>query len=166
MAPRPRPVWLLMLAAALVYGALAVLAVRLLGLPEKLAAPAVLAWVVGGLLALLGMALAGWAIRHLSLRRAFGGEIDAPAATSTLVTTGPYALVRNPLYVGVLVALAGWTLALRSTIVALVSLCMAAHLVAMARWEQRELAARFGSAYEAYRRATRAFLPSYRPRRS
>jgi protein-S-isoprenylcysteine O-methyltransferase Ste14 len=113
----------------------------------------------GGSLILLGTALLGWAIHHLSLRRAFGREIHAPASESVLITDGPYARVRNPLYLGATIALVGWTLLLRSNILVICTLFMIGHFLFVARWEARELASRLGPEYEAYRRATPAFLP-------
>ena len=161
MRRRPPPVWLFLLSVILVYGALAVLAIRLLGIPDTLPAPAAFARVAGGLLVLLGTGLLGWALRHLSLRRAFGLEIHAPLSESRLVTTGPYAFVRNPLYLGAAIALVGWTLFLRSSVLVVATLLMIGHFLFVARWEARELSARLGAEYEAYRRATPSFIPRF-----
>ena len=159
MARRPPPIWILLLAVVLAYGAVSVALVRLLRLPESFTVAPWLAWSAGGGLVVLGMTLLGLAIRHLSLRRAFGTEIYAPAAESVLVTSGPYASVRNPLYLGATVALIGWTLLLRSVVLAIATGLMVIHFAFVARWEERELLSRFGEAYEAYRRVTPRFLP-------
>lgn len=159
MARRPPPIWIVLLAVVLVYGALSVAAVRLFRLPPTFTAPTWLSWFVGGLLILVGMAVLGIAIRHLSLRRAFGTEIYASPAESVLVTTGPYAHVRNPLYFGATIALIGWTLLLRSVILAVVTVLMIIHFVFVAKWEERELLSRLGDRYDAYRRATPLFIP-------
>lgn len=159
MARRPPPVWILLLVVVLVYGGLSVAVVRLADLPDEFGAPARLTAPAGILLVAAGMSLLGWAIRTLSLRRAFGTEIYAPASESVLVTTGPYAVVRNPLYVGATIALVGWTLLLHSVILAVATAFMALHFTLVARWEEHELHARVGDRYDAYRRATPRFLP-------
>jgi protein-S-isoprenylcysteine O-methyltransferase Ste14 len=164
MIRRPPPIWFFLLAVVLVYGGLSVLMVRLLRLPDTFSGPVLLLRGGGGSLILLGTGLLGLAIRHLSLRRASGCEIYAPPSESTLVTTGPYACVRNPLYVGVTIALLGWTLLLQSNILVIATLMMIGHFMLVARWEERELRSRFGDRYDDYRRATPAFLPRFRGR--
>ena len=165
MLKRLPPFWIFPVSAVIVYGGGSALAVRLLRLPETFAAPAWLSYGVGGTLIVLGVALIGWSLRHLSLRRAAGREVFAKAEKSTLVTSGPYAIVRNPIYIGVSTALLGWTLLLRATVLALATLLMLGHFAFVARWEAREMGARMGERYEAYRRATPAFLPRLRRRR-
>lgn len=159
MARRPPPVWIILLGVIFVYGAAAVALVRLLRLPSDFPAPAWLRWSVGGFLIVAGTALVCLAIRHLSLRRAFGTEIYAPARESTLIATGPYERVRNPLYLGATIALVGWTLLLHSVVLVVVTVLMILHFVCVAKWEERELLARFGDTYDAYRKATPLFLP-------
>ncbi len=159
MARHPPYIWILLLAVLLVNGALSVAVVRVFRLPATFTAPAWLAWSVGGLLILVGMATYGFAMRHLSLRRAFGTEIYASPAESVLVTTGPYACVRNPLYLGATIALIGWILLLRSVILTVATALMIILFVFVAKWEERELLSRLGDRYDAYRRATPLFVP-------
>ena len=159
MARHPPPIWILLLAVVLVYGALSVAVVRLFRLPVTFTAPAWLTGIVGGFLILAGIVVLGLAIHHLSLRRAFGTEIYASPAESVLVTTGPYAYVRNALYLGAAVALIGWTLLLRSVILTVATALMIILFVFVAKWEERELQSRLGNTYDAYRRATPLFVP-------
>ncbi len=159
MARHPPPLWIALLAVVFVYGAVSVGLVRLLHLPESFAAPAWLTRLVGILFICSGTALVGFAIRHLSLRRAFGREIYAPAVESVLVTSGPYAYVRNPLYLGATIALIGWTVLLCWVLLVVVTVLMVIHFLLVAKWEERELGARLGDSYEAYRRATPLFFP-------
>lgn len=165
MARHPPPIWIVLLAVVLVNGALSVAVVRLFRLPPTFTAPTWLTWFVGGLLILAGMAVYGFAIRHLSLRRAFGTEIYASPAESVLVTTGPYGYIRNPLYLGAAIALIGWTLLLHSVILAVATVLMIILFVFVAKWEQRELLSRLGDRYDAYRRATPLFIPRLPGRR-
>ncbi len=159
MARRPPPIWIVFPAVVLVNGTLSVAVVRFFRLPPTFTAPTWLTWFVGGLLTLVGMATYGFAIRHLSLRRAFGTEIYASPTESVLITTGPYACVRNPLYLGATIALIGWTLLLRFVILAVVTALMIILFVFIAKCEERELLSRLGDRYDAYRRATPLFIP-------
>jgi len=65
-----------------------------------LSAPSVASLAAGLPVALAGLALRGWAAGHLQ-------------KDSTLTDSGPYAWVRNPLYLGTLIAAAGFVIAAR-----------------------------------------------------
>jgi len=82
-----------------------------------------------------------------------------PANASALVTTGPFALSRNPMYVGMATLLAGWA-AWLGTPWALAGL--AAFVAWITRFqvlpEERVLAQRFGAAFDAYRGRVRRWL--------
>ena len=66
------PIWIILPTVVLVYGTLSVAVERFVGLPLTFPAPAWLTWFLGGLLIVVGMTVLGFAIHHLSLRRAFG----------------------------------------------------------------------------------------------
>ncbi len=95
--------------------------------------------------------------------RAIGRIVPLPAVGhegAALVTTGPYAVVRHPLYasIGLLVGSAG--LALGSlTGTALAVGLYAASAIWRARFEDRVLSVNFGGAFEEYRARVPAFLP-------
>lgn len=76
-----------------------------------------------------------------------------------LVTTGPYALVRHPLYVAETLAAAGMAVhfAARPAFAALA--VQVALQVLRAQYEEEVLAAAFGEEFEAYRRRTNMFVP-------
>ncbi len=80
------------------------------------------------------------------------------------VAVGPYRYVRNPMYVGGLLALVGFGLYLRSTSVLAFSLVwpVAAHLFVVF-YEEPNLRARFGEPYQTYCRQVLRWVP--RPRR-
>ena len=82
-----------------------------------------------------------------------------PDATSALVTTGIYAYSRNPMYVGMLLMLTAWGVWLSNllslALVALFVLYMNRFQIAP---EERSLAARFGQAFDDYRRRSRRWL--------
>ena len=77
----------------------------------------------------------------------------------TLVTTGLYAKVRHPSYLGMLVASIGWALAFRSAVGLLFTLLLLLPLVARMNSEEKLLHDQFGSEYEAYRARTWRLLP-------
>ncbi|HEV8070756.1 MAG TPA: isoprenylcysteine carboxylmethyltransferase family protein [Planctomycetaceae bacterium] len=77
----------------------------------------------------------------------------------SLVTTGPYRLVRNPSYLGLIIASVGWALAFRSAIGVLLMVAMLPALVARMHAEERLLGAHFGAEYEAYRARTWRLIP-------
>jgi protein-S-isoprenylcysteine O-methyltransferase Ste14 len=77
----------------------------------------------------------------------------------TLVTEGPYRLVRNPSYLGALLAAAGWSLVFRSGLGLLVVALLAWLLVVRIDAEEALLASEFGDEYDAYRRRTWRLVP-------
>jgi protein-S-isoprenylcysteine O-methyltransferase Ste14 len=103
-----------------------------------------------------GVAFALWAAW---LFHRAGTGIPTWQAATRLVQRGPYAISRNPMYVGVSAAYAGLALALASTWALLL---LPPVLLVMDRWvigrEEPYLAARFGAAYEAYRTRVRRWI--------
>jgi protein-S-isoprenylcysteine O-methyltransferase Ste14 len=82
-------------------------------------------------------------------------------ADHRLVTSGPFAVVRHPMYVGGIMAELGALLLFRSWAAALVAL-QAPVLIVRARREEEALAAEFGAAWAAYC----ARVPGWLPRRT
>lgn len=82
-----------------------------------------------------------------------------PDAASSLVATGIYRLTRNPMYLGLLLVLAGWAIYLSNAVTFVGPLLF---LLYINRFqivpEERALAARFGMAFEDYRRRTRRWI--------
>ena len=111
---------------------------------------------MGVLLFALGGALRLWPV--FVLDRRFSGLV-AIQPGHELVTTGVYAKVRNPSYLGLLVSMLGWALAFRSMIGVLLALCMLPPLTARMRSEETLLRSHFGAQYEAYRKRTWRLIP-------
>lgn len=79
--------------------------------------------------------------------------------SDVLIVTGPYAYVRHPLYAGLSLTVVGLGLILGSWGIVLGGIGWALVTRLWSVHEERELAERFGSEYEAYRRATPAIIP-------
>ncbi|HXF14478.1 MAG TPA: isoprenylcysteine carboxylmethyltransferase family protein, partial [Terriglobales bacterium] len=95
--------------------------------------------------------------------RALAGQLRIDAALGAdhrLVRSGPYAVVRNPIYTSMLLVLcaigviiAGWKL----FVVALLLFVIGTEI--RVRIEERLLASHFGEEFQAYKRSIPAYLP-------
>jgi protein-S-isoprenylcysteine O-methyltransferase Ste14 len=81
-----------------------------------------------------------------------------PKDGAELVQTGPYALVRHPMYGGGLGLGLGWALWVQSWLTLGYALVLFVFLDAKSRWEERWLAGKF-PAYADYRRRVRKLIP-------
>lgn len=103
-------------------------------------------------LLVLGAIVIGWGVRSLGRNLTPGTE---PLPGASLVISGAYAHVRHPIYTGVVLVLAGYTLAWSNWTLALVVGLIALKLFnGKARREERWLTGRFPD-YEAYMRHVR-----------
>lgn len=92
------------------------------------------------------------------LRMGGGGPgMDTPP--ERLVTSGPFALCRNPMYLGHLIFLAGLALGLRSWLGAVFLIVTVFRLARRVRRDEARLAERFGEAYLEYRARVRRWIP-------
>jgi protein-S-isoprenylcysteine O-methyltransferase Ste14 len=113
-------------------------------------------WIAGPLLVIAGEGLRWWAVGQI-------GVISRTRATrlGPLITSGPFALCRNPLYVGNLVLWAGFTVWSGLLWMLPATLGMfGLYYRSIIDWEEALLADRFGEAYTSYTAAT----PRWRPR--
>lgn len=121
---------------------------------------------LGAALRLAGMAvLAGAGVVAAWGVRVMGKHLVAPAEVrpdTELVTTGPFGIVRHPLYLSVLMLWAGGALALVSPVLALGLALLVPAFYSRARAEERMLTRRFGTAYAAYAARVPMLLPRIR----
>jgi len=104
----------------------------------------------------LGLGLAVWARVHLGKNWSSRPMIRVG---HTLVRTGPYRVVRNPIYTGLLIGYTGTAIAIGALwAFVLIVLLLAAFLLRI-RGEEKLLLEEFGEAYEVYRREVRALIP-------
>jgi protein-S-isoprenylcysteine O-methyltransferase Ste14 len=111
--------------------------------------------VSGAIIATLGVILA------FSARAAIGGNWGPPAtrrADTELVTSGPYAFVRHPIYGGILLMMTGTAIGLIPTWW-LVAAAAGIYFFYSARAEERFMTERFPDSYPAYRARTKMMLP-------
>ena len=113
---------------------------------------------VAGLgVALAGALFAAWSMWHLG--RSYAVRMDI-FAEHRLVTGGPFASVRHPLYFGALVYHVGAFLALGDLLLAAFTVVVVLPLLSYrAMLEERVLSDAFGDEYAAYRRRVPALLP-------
>ena len=104
----------------------------------------------------MGLSLAVWARVHLG--RHWSAEAVL-AEDHELVRTGPYRLVRNPIYLGGLIGLAGTAIAigeLRGVAALALLLVAVMHKI---RVEETLLSEHFGAEYDEYRREVKSLIP-------
>jgi protein-S-isoprenylcysteine O-methyltransferase Ste14 len=114
-------------------------------------------WLVGIGLVLfaLGLGFAIWA--RVSIGRNWGTPMTQKAEPE-LVTSGPYRLVRHPIYSGILTACVGTAVALNWVWLTAVALA-ALYLIYSAAAEERFLTERFPDTYPGYKRSTKMLVP-------
>jgi protein-S-isoprenylcysteine O-methyltransferase Ste14 len=103
----------------------------------------------------LGLAFAIWARVHIG--RNWGTPMTQKNEPE-LVTTGPYRLVRHPIYSGIIVAGVGTAVALSWLSLAVVALA-GVYFIYSATVEERFLTEQFPEQYPAYRRSTKMLVP-------
>ena len=110
---------------------------------------------LGLVLFAVGLGFAIWARVHIG--RNWGGPMSQKDDPE-LVTSGPYHLVRHPIYSGILVAGAGTALALGWTWLIAVVLA-GVYFVYSATVEERYMNEQFPDTYPGYKRVTKMLVP-------
>jgi len=110
---------------------------------------------VGLVLFALGLGLAVWARIHIG--RNWGTPMTQKE-TPELVTSGPYRLVRHPIYSGILAAGAGTAVALSWVWLTAVALA-GVYFLYSATVEERYMAEQFPDRYPAYKHSTKMLVP-------
>jgi len=123
---------------------------------DSLPIPRTVGRLIGEIIFVLGMSLFAWAV--VCLKESFRGTI-APVSDQ-LVRSGPYRRVRHPLYLSMVITLAGITVAFRSIwgLVGVFVLFLPA-VVYRARLEEAALAQKFGQEWASYAEGTSFLIP-------
>jgi hypothetical protein len=92
------------------------------------------------------------------IRRGGGGPgMDTPP--ERLVTSGPFAWCRNPMYLGHIIFLLGLALSLRSELAAAITIATIVWFQFRVRRDERRLVERFGQPYLDYKARVRRWIP-------
>jgi protein-S-isoprenylcysteine O-methyltransferase Ste14 len=110
---------------------------------------------IGAVVFASGIALAIWA--RIQLGRNWGMPMTQKAEPE-LVTSGPYRLVRHPIYSGLLAGLLGTALATNLIGLVIVAV-LGGYFYYSASVEEKNLIATFPTAYPAYRSSTKMLIP-------
>lgn len=110
----------------------------------------------GVLLLVLGLGFSVWA--RFMLGRNWSGMVTVKE-NHVLITRGPYAWVRHPIYTGMLLALFG-TAVVGGTLIGLLFMAVATLVLWLKlRTEERFMLETFGEQYRAYRQRVKALIP-------
>jgi len=97
-------------------------------------------------------------VGNYRIRRGGGGPgMDTPP--ERLVTSGPFAWCRNPMYLGQIIFLLGLTLSLRSAPAAAITLATAVWFQFRVRRDEARLLERFGEPYREYVARVKRWIP-------
>jgi len=116
-----------------------------------------LAWFLVGL-ALVVLGLSFSVAARIRLGRNWSGTVTLKK-DHELIQSGPYALVRHPIYTGALLALAGTIVAIDRWRALVALPLLIAGILYKISVEERFMRAQFGEAYERYRGRVKALVP-------
>jgi len=131
------------------------LAIPILFVRTAEAEPTATLWVCGLALVAIGEVVRLWGVRHIGVVSRTRSDRLGP-----LVATGPFAVVRNPLYLGNIAIWIGFALLARLVWMApLIFGVLALEYHAIVRWEERLLESRLGDSYRAYLSRVPRWIP-------
>jgi protein-S-isoprenylcysteine O-methyltransferase Ste14 len=133
------------------------LVAALLGFPPASDATGASLWIVGALIVSIGEGIRLWAVHHIGAISRTRSDRLGP-----LVSSGPFALIRNPLYVGNILLWTGFAVSAQLVWLApIVAALLALEYHAIVRWEEGLLAQRIGAPYAQYAARVPRWLPSW-----
>jgi len=113
--------------------------------------------------AVLGMCFIMWALR--SLGKNWAPSLSGVRKDTFLVTTGPYGVVRHPIYLGAFIFLAAQAFLAANLLTLLPTLILVVLLYVQLPDEENMLIDRFGEEYREYMKRTPRFIPSLKHKR-
>ena len=131
------------------------LALAVLLTPARLGRGTASVAATGVVVVMLGEAIRLWGVRHIGVISRTRSDRLGP-----LVASGPFALVRNPLYIGNIVLWIGFAVSARLLwLVPVLVAILAFDYHAIVRWEERLLEERQGDRYRAYAAQVPRWVP-------
>jgi protein-S-isoprenylcysteine O-methyltransferase Ste14 len=130
-----------------------------------LARPTVASLLFGGAVVIAGEVIRFWGVSIVGAETRTTGSVGG----TFLITSGPYAYVRNPLYVGNMLLYAGvgiMSLALFPWLLLAAVVWFSVQYSLIVAREEEYLASKFGAAYDDYRKQVSRFVPRATPYRS
>jgi len=116
-------------------------------------------WLSGAALVLAGEAVRLWAVHHIGVISRTRSDRLGP-----LISTGPFSLVRNPLYLGNVALWVGFAVSARLLwMVPLILVVLGLEYHAIVQWEEHLLTARLGDSYREYAARVPRWLPTGAP---
>ena len=135
------------------------LAIAVLALPPGSTSSSNLLIGLGIAVTALGEAIRLWAVHHIGTVSRTRSDRLGP-----LVVTGPFAVVRNPLYLGNIALWVGFAIAARLVwLVPIIVVLLAVEYHAIVRWEEELLEERYGGDYRSYLARVPRWMPRARP---
>ena len=118
-------------------------------------------WAIGIAVVAVAESLRLWAVHHIGAISRTRSDRLGP-----LVATGPFAYVRNPLYLANILLWTGFAISARLLWLApIIVVVLALEYHAIVRWEERLLTERIGEPYANYIAGVPRWLPSFGTRR-
>ena len=123
-----------------------------------------LSWLIGAPLMVIGIGVTAWSVSHFLIVKGTPVPFNPPPS---LVISGPYHYVRNPMLTGVFLLLFGIGFAIKSLslVVLFTPLFVGANFWEIKHIEEPELIRRLGEDYVAYHRKTPMFMPKIKIRK-
>lgn len=110
---------------------------------------------IGIIIALVGFALSIWA------RVSLGTNWGMPRTLREkpeLVTSGPYAFIRHPIYTGMIIAMLGTTI-VTNILWIIAFIILAAYFIYSAKREEKDMLEQFSKEYKEYKKRTKFLIP-------
>ena len=115
-----------------------------------------LAGITGLVLTVAGLGFSGWARYHLG--RFWSSMVEVKVGHQ-LIRTGPYRVVRNPMYTGILIAFTGVVVAI-GVLFAFIALVIGiVSILVKIKAEEEILTEKFGGEYLEYKQEVKAIIP-------
>jgi len=116
------------------------------------------------LVAVMGTLMSAWGLRVLG--KNWAPSLSDVRNESALITTGPYGIVRNPIYLGVLVLIPCLALVASNWLLLVTGIILCLLLYSQVRGEEATLIEHFGDAYREYMKQTPRLIPKLKDSRA